>query len=90
MVQTISIIIRGKVQGVFFRQSSKEEAIRLGITGFVKNLDDGSVKIVATGTEEKLLALTNWCKTGPPKARVSGIEKEELDLQSFIGFKIER
>lgn len=89
MDKTILIIIRGKVQGVFFRQSSKDEAIRLGITGFVTNQEDGSVKMVATGDEEQLIALTHWCKTGPPKARVSEIEKKELALQFFTGFTIE-
>jgi acylphosphatase len=90
MLQTISIIVTGKVQGVFFRQSTREEAIRLRIGGTVKNCSDGSVKIIATGTKEQLAALSAWCKTGPARARVHTISILELPLQSVSGFTIER
>ena len=90
MLQTISITITGKVQGVFFRQGTKEKASGLGITGKVMNLPDGNVKIVATGTREKLNLLTDWCKQGPPKAKVTGVDVKELSLQMFDHFIIER
>ena len=65
MLQTISITVSGKVQGVFYRQSTKEMATSLGITGQVKNLSDGSVYIIATGTKEQLDKLVDWCRQGP-------------------------
>ena len=90
MLQTISIIVKGKVQGVFFRQSSKERALMLGITGKVMNLQNGDVKIIATGTGEQLKAFTDWCKHGPPKAKVISIKIIELPIQLFDNFTIER
>jgi len=67
MLQTIEINVSGRVQGVFYRQSTKEKAVELGIKGKVMNLDNGNVKIIATGTKEQLNKLIDWCKTGPPK-----------------------
>lgn len=88
MQHTISIIVKGKVQGVFFRQSTREKAIMLGITGTVANKPDGSVYIVATGTKEQLDALTAWSKTGPPRAMVSGIDVKEESAKDFTDFRI--
>jgi acylphosphatase len=90
MLLTYSIIISGKVQGVFFRQSTKEKATASGITGTVSNLDDGRVRIIATGTKEQLDELVNWCQQGPPKARVEKVVAEEISLQNFRGFTIIR
>jgi acylphosphatase len=90
MQQTISIIVSGKVQGVFYRQTTKEKAIEFGITGEVKNLRDGNVSIIATGTEEQLDLLTEWCKKGPPRAVVTGVEIVELPLRSFDRFAVIR
>jgi len=88
MNKTFSITVTGKVQGVFFRQSTKEIANRLGITGQVKNLPDGNVEIIASGTLEHLYNLIDWCKHGPPKAEVSGVHFEELPLAEFNRFEI--
>jgi len=85
---TISITITGKVQGVFFRQSAKEKALELGLKGQVKNLRDGNVQIVATGTLDQLAAFTDWCKKGPPRAVVAGVENLELPLKLFDHFTI--
>lgn len=90
MRKTISIIVSGKVQGVFYRQSAKEKAISAGITGLVKNLPNGSVHIIATGTAEQLDTFTNWCKTGPPRAIVNSMITEELPFRDFAHFTIER
>lgn len=87
---TITITVSGKVQGVYYRQSTKETATALGITGEVKNLLDGSVYIVATGTKEQLDKLIAWCRQGPPKARVTGVEVQELPLLQIDGFSIHR
>lgn len=89
-MQTISIIISGKVQGVFFRQSTKEKAISLGITGIVKNLPDGNVYIIACGTAAQLKTLIDWCRQGPARAKVTGIKTQEISLQEFNNFSIER
>ena len=90
MQTTLSITITGKVQGVFYRQSTKEKAIELGLKGQVKNLPDGKVQIIVTGTREQLDALSVWCKKGPPRALVSGVEITELPLKEFDNFTIVR
>ena len=90
MQSTISINISGKVQGVFFRQSAKEKALELGISGLAKNLQDGNVQIIATGTPEQLATFTDWCKKGPPRADVTGVETTELPLKLFDHFTIIR
>jgi acylphosphatase len=89
-MQTITITVSGKVQGVYYRQSTKEMATTLGITGYVKNLVDGNVYIVATGTKEQLDKLIAWCRQGPSKARVTGVEVQESPLLEFDGFSIQR
>jgi acylphosphatase len=90
MLKTISIIVAGKVQGVFFRQSTKEKAKTLEISGEVKNIEGGNVHIIATGTEKQLAAFTDWCKKGPPRAVVAGVEISELPLKKFDQFTIVR
>ena len=87
---TISITVSGKVQGVYYRQSTKEMAASLGITGHIKNLKDESVYIIATGVKEQLDKLVAWCRQGPPKANVTSLIIQELSLQSFDRFSIER
>jgi acylphosphatase len=90
MQKTISIIVSGKVQGVYYRQSTKEKAGELNITGEVRNLPDDSVSIIATGTAEELDQLVEWCRTGPPRARVTSVVTKELTLQAFDKFTITR
>ena len=90
MLVTYSIIVSGKVQGVFYRQSTREKAITIGITGSVENLSNGEVKIIATGTKEQIETLMQWCRQGPPKAIVTTVEITELPLQSFSEFSIKR
>ncbi|MEI9944522.1 MAG: acylphosphatase [Chitinophagaceae bacterium] len=90
MLQTVSLTIKGIVQGVFYRQMTKEIAIQKGITGEVKNLPDRSVHIIATGTEQQLQELIDWCKKGPARAVVSDIAVEKIPLQSFPDFKVTR
>jgi acylphosphatase len=88
--ETILVIVKGNVQGVFYRQSTREKASELGITGKVTNMEDCSVQVIATGSPEKLQKLTDWCRVGPPKARVSDIEIKKLELQLFDRFAITR
>ena len=88
MLQSLQIIVQGKVQGVFYRQSTREKAEELEITGTVKNLANGNVEIIATGTSEQLDRFTNWCKQGPKQAIVTDIIITSLSLQSFNNFSI--
>ena len=90
MLQTISIIVSGKVQGVFYRQSTKEKARELEVKGFVKNLPDGNVHIIATGTIPQLDALIKWCWQGPERAGVKDVRYEACAFQSFVSFSIEK
>jgi len=66
--------VYGRVQGVFFRASTCEVARRLGLTGYVRNLPDGSVEAVFEGKEESVKKAVEWCRRGPPLARVDRIE----------------
>lgn len=90
MLQTISIIISGKVQGVFYRRSSLEKARETGITGYAENLPDKTVHIIATGTAAQLEEFKTWCRTGPPRAVVTEITVSILPLQTFELFYINR
>lgn len=83
---TIHLLIKGKVQGVFYRASAKEYADELGITGWIKNTSEGDVEAVATGNEEQLRAFEKWCKQGPRRATVSDLittQQEETTFESF-------
>ena len=88
MLLSISIIVDGLVQGVFYRQSTKAKAIELSITGEIKNKPDGTVHIIATGTEAQLNIFVEWCNKGPEMAIVTHVKVEKIILQSFKGFSI--
>lgn len=90
MLKTFSIIVSGKVQGVYYRQSTQEKAQQLGLDGIVKNLPDGNVQIIATGATNQIDQLIAWCKQGPPRAVVTSVQMEELTLRQFNGFTIDR
>lgn len=80
-------IVTGRVQGVCFRASTRNEALRLGLTGHAKNLADGSVEVVACGTDDALAALEAWLQHGPPSARVDAVTREvQIDpvIEGFI------
>ena len=89
-MKTIRIKVEGRVQGVFFRQSAQEKALALGVKGTVKNCDDDTVEIIATGTNEQLDKLIAWCRQGPPKAVVTNVTTQELSLHQFNYFSIIR
>jgi acylphosphatase len=89
-LETIQIIVKGKVQGVFFRQSAKEKAKNFGITGHVKNAPNEEVHIVATGPKDQLQNFIRWCREGPPRAIVKNVFIQSLPLQNFETFNIER
>ena len=70
----VQLFIRGRVQGVFFRAATQREARRLGIVGWVKNRNDGSIELVAEGEEESIKELVNWAGHGPSAARVENVD----------------
>lgn len=85
------IIVTGRVQGVFFRASAMEEAQRLGLLGFVRNLPDGSVEAVAEGERAQVDAFIAWCRTGPPNAQVTDVfPRLSTSRGEFRTFTIER
>jgi acylphosphatase len=84
------LLVNGKVQGVFFRASTKSQADRLGISGVVRNEPDGSVFIDAEGPEENLSRFADWCRQGPPGARVLQVVTEAAAPKGYADFKIER
>jgi len=78
--------VRGRVQGVWYRGSCAEQARALGISGWARNLPDGRVEIVAEGDPEALDKFVEWCRHGPPDARVTAVEvhvEEPEGLDSF-------
>jgi len=90
MLQTVSLVVSGKVQGVFYRQSACDKARALGIGGTVRNNSDGSVTIIATAEAEPLDELIAWSKKGPAAARVTEVKVSQEILQSFNDFRIVR
>lgn len=88
MAETIELKIIGKVQGVWYRQSTQKFASDNRITGIVQNMIDGSVRVVASGSKEQLNKLQNWCKQGPPMAKVDSVISKHLPFQSFEKFFI--
>ncbi len=86
----VNVVVLGKVQGVFFRASTLEQAQGLNLSGWVKNLPDGSVEVLAEGTRISLEQLVEWCKTGPSTAEVSEtIVRWGTYRDEFRTFKIE-
>ena len=84
----INIKIKGKVQGVFFRASTKAVADQIGVKGFVKNEKDGSVYVEAEGLATFLDMFLEWCHHGPDKASVEKIEVTEGELKNFNNFEV--
>lgn len=82
--------ITGKVQGVFFRATSRDTARELGITGFVRNEPDGSVYAEIEGPAEKIDRFVKWAEHGPRQADVARVDVEEGEWQGFERFEIDR
>ncbi|MEM7609328.1 MAG: acylphosphatase [Myxococcota bacterium] len=78
----IQLIVRGRVQGVYYRATAQREARQNGLTGWVKNRGDGSVEIVAEGEEDAVKDFLSWAQTGPSTARV---DKVETKWRSYTG-----
>ena len=91
MIEQIKITITGKVQGVFFRGSTLAAAQKLKLKGYVKNLDNGDVLVVAQGESAVLEQLVSWCHQGPPSATVTSvIIVKQNEIEEFSRFEIKR
>jgi len=86
----VRLIIEGRVQGVWFRESTRKQAEVLGVQGWVRNRREGTVEVVAEGPEESVKKLVAWCHQGPPSARVSRVrESAEAYQGEFTSFEVE-
>lgn len=85
-MERVRLLVRGRVQGVWFRDSCREEAERLGVAGWARNLPDGSVEVVAEGGGDAVDALVAWCRAGPPQARVTDVEVRTEPPEGLSGF----
>jgi len=79
-------LVAGRVQGVFFRASAREQAQRLGLTGYARNLWDGRVEVLACGEPDLVGQLREWLRSGPPGADVTGVACEPVAFQHLSGF----
>jgi acylphosphatase len=86
MMPAARFMVSGRVQGVFFRASTREQAIGLSITGHARNRPDGGVEVLACGSADALDALERWLRRGPPAARVDAVVREDLPEQELRGF----
>lgn len=90
-MKSCTIVVRGKVQGVYYRQTAREQALKLRLNGFVMNRDDGSVYIEAEGEEPALQQMADWCRKGPVLAKVTAVEFTLADSHHrYDGFIIRR
>lgn len=84
------IIVKGKVQGVFYRASAREKAEELGLFGWVKNRADGTVEIWLEGEDRIVQEMTEWCRQGPARARVEEVEIKVVEPADYLDFKVIR
>lgn len=82
------VVVEGRVQGVFFRDSCRREAVLLGVSGWARNLDDGRVEVVAEGPPAAVAALVEWCRAGPRRAEVHRSAVAEERPEGLRGFTV--
>lgn len=86
-MKALHATIHGRVQGVWFRASTREQAQMLGVAGWVRNTPDGAVEVYMQGDSSAVDRLLGWCRQGPPGARVDRVEPEDVepdeDVQGF-------
>jgi acylphosphatase len=84
------VVVSGRVQGVWFRETCREEADAAGVNGWVRNRNDRRVEAVFEGEADAVLAMVTWCRTGPPRAVVTSIEVTEEEPTGESGFRVSR
>jgi acylphosphatase len=84
----VTLVVSGRVQGVGFRYTARNEANRLGVKGYVKNKPDGSVVLELEGNAAQLNAMIGWCKAGPPMARVENVKEWSGEVVGYDEFHI--
>ena len=82
-------LIRGTVQGVGYRYFAQKAAVELNVTGTVRNLDDGSVEVIAVGTSDQLSRFAGRLRTGPRGSQVRGVDEREAAMQQYDSFTIQ-
>jgi len=82
MTSRVNVIISGRVQGVWFRASTKEKADQLGLTGWVRNTDNGCVEAVFEGEEQFVNQMIEWCHHGPPHSEVNDVKIKNQDTKN--------
>jgi acylphosphatase len=90
IMPTLHLLIKGKVQGVFYRATAKEMAEKIGIKGWIKNTPSGDVEAVVTGNEQELAEFTSWCKQGPRRANVTEVISTQREHATFEDFSVIR
>lgn len=86
--RTVKLRIHGRVQGVFYRASARDEARALGLRGWVRNLSDGTVEALASGSEDGVERFITWCREGPTRARVDRVEVDPAEETAPEEFEI--
>ncbi len=87
-MKSINIIVKGNVQGVFFRSNTERKAKELGLVGYVKNMDNGEVEIRIEGSEKKIKNFIEFCESNPGSSEVSDIKIENKELVGYRNFTI--
>ncbi|MDQ3113142.1 MAG: acylphosphatase [Actinomycetota bacterium] len=82
------VVVHGLVQGVFFRDTCRQEAQRRHVTGWIRNADDGTVQAEFEGPSDAVEAMVAWCRQGPSRAQVERVEVTDLDLVGAPGFHV--
>ena len=90
MNKSYRFVVTGRVQGVFFRQSVRQQALRLDLDGWVRNREDGLVEGLACGDDDALAALREWLGHGPPAARVDALDWQPSPDRVPAGFEVRR
>ena len=88
MTKAVDVRVTGLVQGVFFRAETQQEAYRLGVAGWVRNERDGSVAAHFEGDPDAVEAMVAWCREGPRRARVDGVDVHDAEPTGTTGFDV--
>lgn len=87
-MRAVDVVVTGRVQGVFYRVSARDEASRLGVSGWIRNREDGAVVAHLEGEPHAVAELVEWCRHGPPGATVESVELSEAPTGGAAGFDV--